>query len=550
MPTTIVGIGDSLMMLGNFLEPFAHLQGWTPTNKGVSGDTTTMMAARFAADVVALAPNYCLFNGGINDVGLGTVTEAQHLANWGSMLSSCQANNIIAIVILITPRSTSNTDVQAAQTDTWIADLRVQIAGSSYANNTHLINLRPLLGQFRATGPVNNFWDYQSRYSDDGVHLNAFGAAVSGLEIQRQFLGLTAPMSNTRQLLAGDLLPTMGVAAPTLTNFNFANATDQVEVIFQVPDDVGANTVTITRLGYMLSGITGTCPVMQISLQGVDASGNPDGTIKGGASPASATFTPAGASTFFWQNLNNAYVANRGDWLAWVFSYSSGTINASNRPIILSSIANTNNQHPYAIGNTAGTRVRVAASIPLWGFGSAGKAFGFPVQGVTATAFSTTNERALRFMLPAGSCGSYKVIGMRALLTSPAAGKSTKIILYDGTTALQTVTWDSDFVSANTQVRPVTLYFQDAALSTLVPGHEYRIGVQPQDASNNVVLHQWDFNSANDLEALSGGMDWYLSTRASGGATAWTDVLTSRPWAALILSDITAPSSGIIMATG
>jgi len=548
---TIVGIGDSLMEQGHVLEPFAARQVWTATNRGVSGQTTTQIAARFSSDVVSLSPNYCLINGGINDIGLGTVTEPQFLANWDSMLTAAASHGIVAIIVLITPRTASNTDVQAAQTDTWNVDLQSQIAAASYRSNTTVIDLRPGMGKSRVTGPNGNRWDWQPRYSDDGIHPNATGGAEIGAEIQQQFQGGSGPrVSNFRQSLVGDLLPAMGNTGPSLTNFNFVNATDQVEVIFQVPDDAGAGTIAITRLGYQLVQETGTSPAMKISLQGVDASGNPDGTIKGGASPASATFTPTLANTFIWQTLDNPYTANRGDWLAWVIAYSSGTINASNRPIFSYGVANAICQHPYAIGNVAGARTRLATSVPIWGFGSAGKAFGFPVQGVTATAFSTTNERALRFMLPAGSCGSFKVAGVRMMLTSPAAGKSVKVMLYDGTTVLQTVTWDSDYVATNAAARPVTLWFQDATLATLVPAKEYRIGVQPQDASNNVVLHQFDFNTAADLEAVAGGTDWYLSTRTSGGATAWSDTANSRPWVALILADVTTTPAAVVIGSG
>jgi lysophospholipase L1-like esterase len=187
---TIVGIGDSLMLLDNFLGPFANRQGWTATNKGVSGEVTTQIAARFAADVVALAPDYVLINGGINDIGLGTVTHAQFLINWDAMLASAQSHNIIPIVMLITPRSTSNTDQQATDTDTWNEDLRALIRAGTYRDVTHVINIRPWVGVPRGTGPVGNFWDYRTCYSADGVHLNAYGSVVAGLVIQHDFLDL------------------------------------------------------------------------------------------------------------------------------------------------------------------------------------------------------------------------------------------------------------------------------------------------------------------------------------------------------------------------
>ncbi len=355
-------------------------------------------------------------------------------------------------------------------------------------------------------------------------------------------------MSNLRQIRLGAPIA-LGYTALGFSNYTFVNTTDQVEFIFQVPDPAdGTRSVTITQLGYRLSSVTGTSPVMKISLQGVDASGNPDGTIKGGGSPASQTFTPAGTSTWNWVTLANPFAASAGDFLAIVIAYSSGTLNGANTPMFTLICASSNNNVlPYAIQNVAGTRTRQAQQA-IYGFQTASKAFGFPLMTQTATAFSTTNERALRFFFEQALVQSYKVVGVRLALTTPAAGKSVKVILYQGTTALQTVTWDSDAVAVNGSTRMVDLWFQDASLTTLFGGQEYRIGVQPQDASNNVALHQLDVTTASDLEAYPGGQNWYLSTRASGGATAWTDVLTSRPYAELIVSDWTVPPPGIIVA--
>lgn len=346
-------------------------------------------------------------------------------------------------------------------------------------------------------------------------------------------------MANFHQFTLGGRFDT-NTAGITVNTFSFVNSTDQVEMICQVPDPGdGTRTVTMTRLGYNLSSVTGTSPQMKISLQGVDASGNPDGTIKGGASPASALFTPTGANAGWnWITLDNAYTANAGDFVAVVIAYNSGTINASNRPIIVYGTLGTANQLPYGIGNVAGTRTRLANSYPVYGIGSAGKAFGFPFVSTTATAISTASESALRFLLDQNFCTTYKLVGARLQVTSPAAAKSVKMQLYSATSVIQSVTWDSDYVSANAQVRPVTLWFQDASLTTLLAGTEYRLALSPQDATNNVALHQINVASNADLEAFPGGLNWYFSSRSGG---AWSDTTTSRPLVELIVSDLTPP---------
>src|SRR5262245_2059365 len=109
----------------------------------------------------------------------------------------------------------------------------------------------------------------------------------------------------------------LGTNAPAISNFTLNANNDQVEFVFQVRE-----AVTITRLGFRQGTVTGTSPEFKISLQGVDTSGNPDGTIKGGGSPAEDLFTPAGGanSTWLWKTLDNSYAAAAGEFLASVIA--------------------------------------------------------------------------------------------------------------------------------------------------------------------------------------------------------------------------------------
>ena len=324
-------------------------------------------------------------------------------------------------------------------------------------------------------------------------------------------------------------------AGATFANYTFVNATDQIEYIVQVPDP-GAATVPITRAGYRLQSVTGVSPQMKISLQGVDANGIPDGVIKGGGAPASALFTPAGSITWNWVTLDNPYTAARGEFLAVVLSYNAGLLNGANTPVITMTLSIGDARgFPYAIQNVAGVRTRQLQP-PVMAIGSTTQPFFLPLQTSIGTTFSATNERALRFIVPPGVLPAFRVAGFHYVGITPAAAKTVKGVLYQGTTALQTVTWDSDHVVAPGVTREVTLTFQDAALVSLQGGVEYRIGIQPQDAATNIALQEYQFANVADMEALPMGGTWYLSTRAAGGATAWTDVLTTRPLLAPILA--------------
>src|SRR5262245_37730924 len=91
-------------------------------------------------------------------------------------------------------------------------------------------------------------------------------------------------MADAFQLAMGS--PVQVTATLSLTNFDLNQSTDQLEFIFQAREGV-----QIRSLGIRLNTQT-LSPNYKISLQGVNASGNPDGVIKGGGTPASAVFNP------------------------------------------------------------------------------------------------------------------------------------------------------------------------------------------------------------------------------------------------------------------
>jgi len=80
-----------------------------------------------------------------------------------------------------------------------------------------------------------------------------------------------------------------------------------------------------------ITGMTAYCtavaspPAYKFTLQGVDASGDPDGSVKA----TTAEFTPTGSTTEA-HSFVASYSASQGELLAGVWEYSSGTIGASN----------------------------------------------------------------------------------------------------------------------------------------------------------------------------------------------------------------------------
>lgn len=343
-------------------------------------------------------------------------------------------------------------------------------------------------------------------------------------------------------------------AAWTANNFPLDQTTDQLEWIFYARE-----ATTITRVGFRYGSRNLTPPTYIISLQGVDlTTGFPDGTIKGGGSPASLTFTPPADTSidglWQWKTLANPYTCAAGELLAIVLGYSSGTVNGTNFSSISYSdslsLSNGADGIPYVIQNNAGVRAKQSTRA-LFGYSSATQVYGNVAQSAftpaTFASTSTPDEYAVAFVIPSGWTGTYQIEAIDWRIGTPAAARSALVQLYSGTTVLQTATFDSDVCSNSAGTRYSRLTFTDANLTNLIPGQVYRIGLQPAADTGGWAVTGITNPSNADWAGYSMGVNMYLSTRTDGGA--WTDDLTTRLHAALILKDISAPSPGLVVAT-
>jgi len=281
-----------------------------------------------------------------------------------------------------------------------------------------------------------------------------------------------------------------------------------------------------------------------MSLQGVDASGNPDGVIKGGGTPVSKTFTPSGSGTFQKIQFDNFYSVARGEMLALVMDYSSGTIDTSNFASMSSRMVTSLTDFPYAITNDAGSRSRVG-QIPCFGVASGSTVYGFPVENAAVQIINSgaVAEAGAKFTLPSGWASTYRVVGAKIWMGTLIAAKALTLTLYDGggagdTTPLQSVAWDSDRTAAVTGADTSIIYFDESALSTLTFGNTYRIALSTADASNQTI-QGFSVAAAADMEAFQMGQNFTLSTRTGGN---WTDTATSRLFMEIILADLTKPT--------
>jgi hypothetical protein len=348
--------------------------------------------------------------------------------------------------------------------------------------------------------------------------------------------------------------PVPAVSSGAFETFSFLTdnfTTRKIAWIFE-PEDA----ITITQLGFAFASRTGTPPTYRISLQGVDASGNPDGTVVGGGSPASQTFTPPADNTwnttFRWIALANSFTVTRGTKYAIVVEYSSGTADASNGIVVNNGHTNIGARSGFPIANQYGGASWSHRNIyPVYGYRDASRSYGMPVASFFSTTFSSdTNqasggdERGIQFSLKSGWGDTYKMRGFEAIGNMSATGKTVTGTLYSGTSALQdTAAFDSDHAQGSGNYMTFRFMFQDATLDDLDFGTQYIIALKPNETASSLGVYGVVVQDAQDRECFGFGLDAQWVYRADGGA--WqTDITTRVPLIWPILDDITEPAGG------
>lgn len=338
-------------------------------------------------------------------------------------------------------------------------------------------------------------------------------------------------------------------STPSFSNATLDATNDGVAWAFQARD---AN--AITHLGFRYGLRTGTPPTYIIGLESISAAnGNPDGTILGGGTPASATFTPPADTSWDglwqWVALANSYTPTRGQHLVATIRYSSGTIDASNLSTFtqaMASIVNGLGSNPANFSLAGGTWSKGANAIGCHGVRTASTRYGLPAESIynTRSASTVGHRHALRFTLPASITNTYTVRGIRAMLSvASTTGKNPILGLWNAGGVLQNFTLDSDWSTSASATRTYEFYFDETTLTDLSPGTTYYIGLEVADAaSGGVIFYGFDMDSSDDGDAYPGGAsDWCLSTY---NGSAWTDAPTTKLHCELILQDMTQSGGG------
>lgn len=319
----------------------------------------------------------------------------------------------------------------------------------------------------------------------------------------------------------------------------------RVAYVFQADADD-----TVTHLGFRYGARAATPPTYRISLQSLDTSGQPDGTVLGGGSPASATFTPPASTawdgTWQWVALANSIAVTRGTFYAIVIDYSSGTVDGTNNSsFTLAMTGNNFPMHPY--GATYNGSAWTKTANPNYGYKSASRTYGFPgktMSNLILNSGDTPDEWGLKFTLPAGYGDTYKVIGVFGQFRFATTGLSFDIKLYNNAdTVLQDITIDGDF-QASAGGGLSSFWFNESALTALSYGDTYRITIIPASASDNYYAYYIEADSSVEAEAFPFGNGNMLQWTERTNAGAWTDRPERRPIFGMVLADITEPTGG------
>lgn len=146
----------------------------------------------------------------------------------------------------------------------------------------------------------------------------------------------------------------------------------------------------------------------------------------------------------------------------------------------------------------------------------------------------TADEYAMEFTVPV----PVKVDAIWAPVGVAGATSDFDIVLYEGTTALATVSVDGNH-SSTTSARGCFVPIPEQTLST---SSTYRIAVKPTTA-NNVTAYSIDVSDANHLTLLPGGTAFTYTTRLDSGSWA-AATATRRMYAGVRISAIHDGSGG------
>lgn len=311
-----------------------------------------------------------------------------------------------------------------------------------------------------------------------------------------------------------------GVAFTTASTLT-AN-THRSAFVFQVP-----KTGSIHKLHWRYGAVTsGGTTRMQTRLEPLGSTtGDPTGAAYGGCAYGTSSIQPV-SNTYDVITLGTDATATKGDFVAACIDFQ--TFNASDS-VIIQSGGTTAESAGLGYVDTFGASWAKTGGVGLLGVEYSDGSTDYipnttPYTAITNTSFNSTtgvtDEYALSFQIPFPA----RVAGVAMNLGVAAATQNYEIILYSGTSALQTITGSHRAYQTSSQRLGFWIF---PTPQTISANTLYRLSIRPT-SSTNVTLQIYTYNSAAMLDQDEGGQNFCLATRLDQGAWA-ADTTTQRP---------------------
>ena len=348
-----------------------------------------------------------------------------------------------------------------------------------------------------------------------------------------------------------------------ITTRNWTSSTFEVATIFQMP----RSGVTLTTFRIVISGQAGAPPPnYQLTLEGVNTSGEPNGTdlaVAATGGNTNCSFTPSGTPTYTVDfeigddlgsgGVDNAhYAPDRGELLAIVLKYKSGgtTIDGSNNITInehINVFDHFRPQIPYNVVGSSGSWAK-GGGLPMMAVkGDDGRYYGgMLVQSVGGQSFNATTrqKQCNHFKLPTGSFNDLEVIGV-SISDRYGTSKSADwdVGIWDSS-GDEVAVWSNNAKQSwtNSSHYPRTYLFESSA--TLTAGTSYYVGYsRTATGSSGSLDNVVEVGQAADFSSWPGGQDIY---KANWNGSSWDAVTNERIASmSLILGSATAPAAGV-----
>lgn len=343
-----------------------------------------------------------------------------------------------------------------------------------------------------------------------------------------------------RQLLFSGVISGLTVNSqnPIVSNLSWFTATNKYAVIF--PSFPSAKTITNIQL--YVNAKNGTPPTFLASLQSINSYGHPTGTILGGGSPASNTFTGASLTAGAWNTvtLSNSYAVAAGEAFAAVLEHSSGTVDFSNYFRLNNNLIDppwTLNSSALALGMLYGSGtgwynqeydsiwIRVGDGTDTWQPGT----FNANHSEVVYNNTDNPDEYGMKFQV-AEPCYASHIASSFA--QTGGTGRDIDHFIYDAN--------DNVLASVNSteQRNNSSLYSYNSPLQLdapclLLPGRDYRVTAKSNDATD-IRLVYFDAVSTEAVRDHLVPVGYTKAGTNRNNSGSWTDE-TTRVYALAVL---------------